>query len=66
MVASLLYYHKFTKSLTDVGFKINLYDPCIANKMVDRKQMTICYHVNDRKLSHRRSNVNDWMIKWLR
>jgi hypothetical protein len=26
MVASLLYYHKFTKSLTNVGFEIN---PCI-------------------------------------
>jgi hypothetical protein len=27
MVASLLYYHKFTKSLMSVGFKINPYDP---------------------------------------
>ena len=28
--------------------------------------MTICYHVDDCKLSHRRSKVNDQMIKWLR
>ena len=28
--------------------------------------MTICYHVDDCKLSHRRSKVNDRMIKWLR
>jgi hypothetical protein len=28
MVARLLYYHKFTKSLTSFGFEINQYDPC--------------------------------------
>ena len=66
MVASLLYYRKFTKSFTDIGFKINLYDPCVANKIIDGQQMTICYHVDDCKLSHRRSKVNDQMIKWLR
>ena len=44
MVTSLLYYRKFTKILTDVGFKINPYDPCVANKMINGQQMTICYH----------------------
>ena len=37
MVASLLYYRKFTKHLTDVGFKINPYDPCVANKIIEEK-----------------------------
>jgi hypothetical protein len=32
MVASLLYYRKFVKSLTDIGFTLNPYDPCVANK----------------------------------
>ena len=63
MVASLIYYRKFTKSLTDIGFKINPYDLCVANKIIDGQQMTICYHVYDCKLSHRRRKVNDWMIK---
>ena len=31
MVASLLYYRKFVKSLTKIGFTLNLYDPCVAN-----------------------------------
>ena len=66
MVASLLYYHKFTKSLTDIGFEINPYDPCMANKMIEGEQMTICFHVDDCKLSHRKSKVTDWMIEWLR
>ena len=64
--ASLLYCRKFTKTFTDVGFKINSYDPCVSNKMIDGQQMTICYHVDECKLSHRRSKVNDWMIKWHR
>jgi hypothetical protein len=34
MVASLLYYHKFTKSLIRIRFELNLYDPCMANKMI--------------------------------
>ena len=66
MVASLLYYRKFVKSLTDVGFVINPYDPCIANKMIDGDQMTICFHVDDCKLSHRKRQVMDRMIKYLR
>ena len=65
MVASLLYYRKFTKSLTDVGFKINPYDPCVTNNMINGQQMTICYHVDDCKLSRHRSKVNDERIKWL-
>ena len=66
MVASLLYYRKFTKSLTGIGFELNPYDPCVANKMINGKQMTICFHVDDCKLSHRKSRVMDDMIQWLR
>ncbi len=66
MVASLLCYHKFTKSLTSVGFKINPYDPCVVNKTVNGMQMTICFHVHDCKLSHCSSRANDNMIDWLR
>ena len=52
--------------MTDIGFKINPYDLCVANKIIDGQQMTICYHVDDCKLSHRRIKVNDQMIMWLR
>jgi hypothetical protein len=66
MVASLLYYRKFTKSLMEIRFELNQYDPCVANKMIKGKQMTICFHVDDCKLSHRTPKVMDKMIKWLR
>jgi len=31
MIASLLYYRKFTKSIIGVGYELNPYDPCVAN-----------------------------------
>ncbi len=65
MVASLLYYRKFTKNLMSVGFEINPYDPCVANKIVDGTQMTICFHVDDCKLSHHSSRANNNVIDCL-
>ncbi len=38
--------------LKERGFKINEYDPCFATKMVNGKQMTITWHVDDLKISH--------------
>jgi hypothetical protein len=64
MVASLLYYRKFVKSLTDIDFVINPYDPCVANKKIEGEQMTICFHVDDCKLSLRRTKVVYTMIEY--
>jgi hypothetical protein len=63
MVAALLYYKKFMKSLTKQGYKINLYDGCVANKVVKGKQVTICFHIDDCKISQK---VIDNTIAWLR
>jgi hypothetical protein len=37
----------------------------VANKIVDGTQMTICFHVDDRKLSNRSSRANNNIIDWL-
>ena len=66
MMASLLYYRKFSNDLKSIGFEMNPYDPCVANKTIEGSQMTICFHVDDCKLSHRKKKVNDRMIEWLR
>ena len=66
MVASLLYYRKFVKSLLDIGFVLNPYDPCVANKMIGGHQMSICFHVNNCKLSHKSSRQMDRIIEYLR
>jgi hypothetical protein len=35
-----------------MGFDINPYDPCVANKLVNEKQMTVRWHVDDLMISH--------------
>jgi hypothetical protein len=64
--ASLLHYRKFVKILMDTEFIINPYNPCVANKIIEGKQMTICFHVDDCKLSHHKKKVMDTMIEYLR
>jgi hypothetical protein len=62
MVASLLYHKKFTKSLINYGFELNPYTPCVAKKMIEGSQMTICFHVDHCKLSHANPKVMDNMF----
>ncbi len=53
MDASLLYYKKFTNSLQNKNrYKVNPYDACVWNKEIEGKQCTICFHVDDCKISH--------------
>jgi hypothetical protein len=66
MVAALLYYNKFVKSLTKQGYKINLFDGCMVNKVVKGKQVTICFHINDCKIYHKSFAVIDNTVAWLR
>ena len=63
--SSLLYYRKFRKDIESIGFKVNPYDPCVANRMVNKKQHTVCWHVDDLKSSHKLTKVNDAFLKWL-
>ena len=48
------------------GFELNPYAPCVANKMFDGKQLTICWHVDDLKASHEDSKVIDDFVQWLK
>ena len=63
--AALLFWKKLSTSLKEEGFTINPYDWCIANKMINGKQCTIVWHVDDLKISHRDSKVVDEIIKKL-
>ena len=52
MKSALLFYRKLVANLTSIGFEINPYDLCIANKIIDDKRMTICRHVDDLFIGH--------------
>ena len=57
MMASLLYYHKFRKRLDLEGYEFNPYGPCVINNIINNNQTTICFHVNDYKLSQK---ISGW------
>ena len=42
--AALLFYIKFVENLKSIGFQLNPYDPCVANKIVDGPQLTVVWH----------------------
>ena len=51
----LLFYKKLRKDLEDMGFEVNPYDPCVANKMINGSQMPVTWHVDGLKVSHKES-----------
>jgi Reverse transcriptase (RNA-dependent DNA polymerase) len=61
--SALLWYELFTSTLQEMGFKLNPYDPCVANKMINGKQCTIGLYVDDNKISHVDSDVVTSIIK---
>ena len=61
--ASLLLWRKLTGILLDNGYKINPYDWCVTNKIIDGKQCTILWHVDDLKLSHVSDSVIDTKVE---
>jgi hypothetical protein len=63
--STLLFYKKLVADLESIGFKLNPYDPCVANKEVNGTQMTMCWHVDDLKVSHvdprEDTRFGDWL-----
>ena len=54
MRSALLFYRKLVGDLEAYGFKINPYDPCVANMDINGSQMTVVWHVDDLKCPTRR------------
>jgi hypothetical protein len=60
--SALLFYRKLRKDVEEIGFTINPYDPCVANTEVLGNQLTITWHVDDMKISHKNSQIVDSFI----
>ena len=63
--AALLFWENLSDTLQEWGFKINPYDWCVVNKMINGKQCTIGWHVDDLKISHVDSEVVDDILNKL-
>ena len=60
-----MFYKNLVGDLETYGFRINPYDPCVANKMIGGKRLTVCWHVDDLKISCVDTNNVTKMIQWL-
>ena len=63
--SALLFYRKLRSDLVKMGFVVNPYDPCVANNYVRGKQLNICWHVDELKISHVNKKFVTSKIKYL-
>ena len=63
--SALLFYKKLVGDLEAYGFRVNPDDPCVANKMIGGRQITVCWHVDNLKISWIDANEVTKMIQWL-
>ena len=45
-----------------MGFELNPYDCCMANKMINGSQCTVCWYMDDNKVSHVSDEVNSMIV----
>jgi hypothetical protein len=55
-------YNLLTNTLRGMGFELNPYVPCMANCMIEGKQCTIAWYVDDTKILHVNPDVVSMII----
>ena len=55
--SALLWYNLFATTLQGMGYVINPYDKCVANRYIGEKQCTLTWYVDDNKISHVEKDV---------
>ncbi len=65
MKSALFFYRKLVADLRSIGFELNPYNPCVANKMIDGHQMTICWHVDNLFIGHKNPATVTHILQWL-
>ena len=65
MLPSLFYYCDFCKTLKVNNCRMNPYDPCVANQMLNGSQQSILFHVDNFKLINKYPKLSDSFIRVL-
>ena len=60
--SALLWYDLFVSVLKEMGFVLNPYDMCVANKTINGKQCTVAWYVEENKTSHVEQEVVDDIV----
>ena len=51
--SEILYYSKLSKKLRESGFVIDSYNPLVARKCTEGRQLIVVWHVGDMKVLHK-------------
>ena len=65
LISALLFHLKLKEDLEGIGFAFNPHDTCVGNCMMNEKQHTVHFHVDDLMTSHEDSKANDEFLEWL-
>ena len=65
MKSALLLYWKLIADLISINFEINPYDSSDANKIINGKQLTACWHIDNFFPVHEDSMVVSDFLQWL-
>jgi hypothetical protein len=66
LLAALQFWQNLSGFLVEeLGFMVNKYDKCVTNKIINGNQCTICWHVDDLKMSHVKADVLEQIVKKL-
>ena len=61
----ILWYNLYATTLKCMGFELNPYDLCVANKIINGKQCTIVWYVDNNKISNEDPAVVNSIIQEL-
>jgi hypothetical protein len=64
--SAFLFWLYLSSYLAEHGFEMNPYDVCCMNKIIDGKQCTIVWHVDDLKFSHVKASIVTEIIELVR
>jgi hypothetical protein len=63
--SALQFYQKWVVDLTPLGFTINPYNQCVANKIVDGHQLKVCWYVDDLLIGHAKPDTVTRFLTWI-
>ena len=64
--SAMLWYNLYSSTLKQMGFILNPYDRCTANKLINGTQCTIIFYVDDNKISHKEPDVVTEVLNQIR
>ena len=64
--SSMLWYDLYSSTFQQMGFVLNPYDHCVANKEINGSTCTIVFYVDDNKISHKDPEVVRSVVETLK